>query len=58
MTTSNSISILTAKPDGEDGLIITFSDGTTAAYVIEELVELRPCRELTSEATAFGYLLN
>jgi len=46
--------ILTAVPDGEDGLIITFSDGTTAGYVIEELVELRPRREQTAEATAVG----
>jgi len=45
-------------PDGEDGLILTFSDGTTAAYVIEELVELRPCREQTMQATAYRYLMN
>ena len=31
--------------DGEDGLIVTFSDGTTAGYVTEELLELRPFRE-------------
>ena len=58
MTTLNSIRILTAMPDGEDGLILTFSDGTTAAYVIEELVELRPCREQTMQATAYRYLMN
>ena len=37
--------ILTAEPDGDDGLIVTFSDGTTGAYVIEELLKLRPFRE-------------
>ena len=37
--------ILTSEPDGDDGLIVTFSDGTTGAYVVEELLELRPIRE-------------
>ena len=39
------IQILTAERDGEDGLLVTFSDGTTAGYVTEELLELRPFRE-------------
>ena len=39
------IRILTAERDGDDGLIITFSDGTTGAYVAEEMLELRPYRE-------------
>ena len=39
------IRILTTEPDGDDGLIVTFSDGTTGAYVVEELLELRPIRE-------------
>jgi len=34
--------------EDEDGLVVTFSDGTTAGYVIEELLELRPFREPTS----------
>jgi hypothetical protein len=38
------IQILTAERDGNDGLIVTFSDGTTGAYVVEELLELRPFR--------------
>jgi hypothetical protein len=29
----------------DDGLIVTVSDGTTAGYVTEELLELRPFRE-------------
>jgi len=37
--------ILTAERDGDDGLIATFSDGTTAGYVAEELLLLRPIRE-------------
>ena len=39
------ILILTTERDGDDGLIVTFSDGTTGAYVAEELLELRPYRE-------------
>ena len=42
---SDSIHILTTERDGDDGLIVTFSDGTTGAYVVEELLELRPYRE-------------
>jgi hypothetical protein len=39
------IHILDVEKDGEDGLIVTFSDGTTCGYVVEELLELRPIRE-------------
>jgi hypothetical protein len=39
------IHILTVEKDGEDGLIVTFSDGTVAGYVVEELLLLRPLRE-------------
>ncbi len=39
------IRMLTTEFDGDDGLIVTFSDGTTGAYVVEELLELRPVRE-------------
>ena len=46
------IQILTVERDGDDGLIVTFSDGTTAAYVVEELLELRPGREPIPELTA------
>jgi hypothetical protein len=57
MTMLDSVRILTAEPDHDDGLIVTFSDGTTAGYVTEELVEMRPFREQTAEATS-GQLLN
>jgi hypothetical protein len=39
------IRILTVEREDEDGLLVTFSDGTTAGYVTEELLELRPHRE-------------
>ena len=39
------IQILTVERDDEDGLLVTFSDGTSAGYVTEELLELRPFRE-------------
>jgi len=37
--------ILAVELDGKDGLLVTFSDGTTGGYVIEELLKLRPVRE-------------
>jgi hypothetical protein len=46
---SNDIQILTVEKDDGDGLITTFSDGTTAGFVAEELLELRPNRELTED---------
>ena len=39
------VQILSVKKDGQDGVMITFSDGTIAGYVAEELLELRPIRE-------------
>lgn len=39
------IGILAVERDGDDGVIATFSDGTTAGYLAEELLELRPHRE-------------
>jgi hypothetical protein len=46
---SERILIETVARDGDDGLIVTFSDGTIAGYVTEELLELRPCRESTGK---------
>jgi hypothetical protein len=37
--------ILKVEMDSDDGLFVTFSDGTTAGFVIEELLLLRPARE-------------
>jgi hypothetical protein len=42
------IKILSVERDGEDGLLVIFSDGTTTGYVTEELLELRPFREPTA----------
>jgi hypothetical protein len=44
------IRVLTVEKDDGDGLITTFTDGTTAGYVAEELLELRPQREQTDVA--------
>ncbi len=50
--TAATIQIRTTELDGDDGLIVTFSDGTTGAYVVEELLELRPVRERVNTRTA------
>jgi hypothetical protein len=41
----NATQIVNIERDGEDGILVTFSDGTIAGYVAEELIELRPVRE-------------
>jgi hypothetical protein len=43
--------ILKVEKDGDDGLIVTFSDGTKAGYVVEELLLLRPRRERVEKPT-------
>jgi len=45
------IQILTVKKDHGDGMIVDFTDGTTAGYVAEELLKLRPRREPTEGLT-------
>jgi hypothetical protein len=37
--------ILQVEQDSHDGLWVTFSDGTRAGFVVEELLMLRPLRE-------------
>lgn len=49
------IRILVVKKDGVDGVIVTFSDGTISGYVVEELLELRPCREPVEETVDLYY---
>ncbi len=44
------ITILTAEIEDPDGLILTFSDGTTAAFLVEEMLDLRPYRESMEDA--------
>ncbi len=34
---------------GDYGLLVNFSDGTTARYSVEELLELRPYRESSAD---------
>ena len=46
---SEAIIILDVEKDGEDGVIVTFSDGTQAGFVVEELLLLRPIREAVKE---------
>jgi hypothetical protein len=48
-TMSGEIHIDKVETDGEDGLLVTFSDGTTCGYVVEELLDLRPIRERVKE---------
>jgi len=44
------VRILKVEIDGGDGLIVTFSDGTSDGVTVEELLELRPYREPVKEA--------
>lgn len=44
------VTILEVEKDGEDGVIVTFSDGTFGGYVVEELLLLRPIRENCQQA--------
>lgn len=39
------VEIVEVVKDGDDGMLVTFSDGTTAGYIADELLELRPIRE-------------
>jgi hypothetical protein len=39
---NDGIQLQAVELDGDDGLVVTFSDETTGAYVVEELLELRP----------------
>jgi hypothetical protein len=48
--TTKGVQILNVEKDGEDGLLVTFSDRTIGAYVVEELLALRPIRELLKES--------
>ena len=41
------ITIIDVESDGPDGVLITFSDRTVAGYVVEELLALRPQREVS-----------
>jgi hypothetical protein len=47
------VRIVGVKIDAPDGIIVTFSDGTLGAYVVEELLGLRPHRQLAEEGSAW-----
>jgi hypothetical protein len=46
------VKILSAEKDGEDGIIVRFSDGTITGYLVEELLPLRPNRDEIEELKA------
>lgn len=50
----SSVHIAKIEPDGQDGILVTFSDGTIAGYVVEELIELRPKRERVRPSKAIS----
>jgi hypothetical protein len=43
------LKILSAEKDGEDGVLVKFSDGTITGYVVEESLRPRPIREKVEE---------
>lgn len=46
-----SITILSVELDEDDGVFLTFSDGTNSGYVVEELLALRPYRDRAEDAS-------
>lgn len=55
---ASEIRILDVEKDGEDGVIVTFSDGTIGGCVVEELLELRPVREKAKRSKASAPMQN
>ena len=51
---ASEIGILSVERDGKDSLFVTFTGGTLGAYVAEELLALRPIRELAHEPGEFN----
>jgi hypothetical protein len=49
MAEDQDIKILSIEQDGDDGLMVTFSDGTVGGYLAEELLELRPHRDQSNK---------
>ena len=48
------VRIVHVERDGDDGVLVTFSDGTVAGYVAEELLKLRPLRENSGNSESLG----
>ena len=40
------VTILSVEQDDDDGIWVRFSDGTVAGYLVRELLDLRPYRDL------------
>ena len=47
------INILKIEKDGLDGMLVTFTDGTVAGYLAEELLLLRPSRESVKDQLSY-----
>jgi hypothetical protein len=50
----DAIQIIKVELDDDDGIIVTFSDGTSAGYVVEELLEIRPYRQPVNRSPEAG----
>jgi len=50
------IHVVGVEKGGNDGVVVTFSDGTVAGYVVEELLSLRPIRETLNESQDVDWL--
>jgi hypothetical protein len=50
LTMTDEIRVTSVELDGGDGVIVTFSDRTTGAYAVEELLSLRSVREPAKES--------
>jgi hypothetical protein len=49
------VKVIDVQRDGDDGILVTFSDDTIAGYLLQELMALRPYRESsrTNGASSF-----
>ena len=50
------IHVVGVEKGGEDGVVVMFSDGTVAGYVVEELLSLRPMRKTLNESQDLDWL--
>jgi hypothetical protein len=56
MDMATGIHVAGVEKGGKDGVVVTFSDGTVAGYVVEELLSLRPIRETLKESQDLDWL--
>ena len=50
------IHVVGVEKGGKAGVVVTFSDGTVAGYLVEELLSLRPIRETLKEPQELDWL--